>query len=868
MEQDTDKTIVNKIQMQDQSDNKKQKGFYKRHKIIIWLVILLIVASASLAAVYVNVTSDIPTINTITDYKPPVVTEVYGDNGKVISEFFTQRRIPVTLDQMSKYIPMAFIAAEDSTFYQHGALDYEAILRAAIKDIVAGRIVQGGSTITQQLVKSLLLTPKKTFTRKLKEAILAYRLESHLTKNDILNIYLNQIYLGNGAYGVEAASERYFHKDAKDVDLAEATILAGLPRSPGLYSPTASPKRAKLRQKYVLDRMVEQGDITRAHADIAYNEPVKIYLKNKEADVAPYFIEMLRQALFAEYGQDEVLNRGLKIYTTIDPFMQKAANKAIDAGLERIAKKQGYPGPVNQLNNDKQINDYISEIKNSELAEYPDFYYLLPDIAKDAALPIKYVIKPDKFYHAVVTGFLNNNKGVELNVGGEKGIILTTNMSWAHRFDPDNWYAPITDPHKVLKIGDVVIVKIIKKMKNEYEFSLETMPEVQGALVALDVSTGALKAVVGGYNFEEDQYNRAVQAKRQPGSAFKPIYYTAALEKGYTPASIILDAPVVYQYTTTTAGATESAQALSAPTSWKPRNYDKVFTGPVTLEDAITHSKNNPSIRLLNAIGIHYAINFARRFGITDPLTDDLTLALGSSSLSLYELVSAYDVFPNYGFLVNPYYISRIVDGNGVTITAYTPKIENPLITGDMSSKTLTGENITASDITGSSMTLPANYVIDPARAYVMITMLRNVVEHGTGWRANALGRPAAGKTGTTEDNRDAWFIGFTPNLIAGVWVGFDNNRSLGRAEVGGSAAAPIWLDFMKSAVTEYPNVDFPIPPDVVFTKIDTKTGYLAGPNDPDARFMTFVAGTQPTKTAVQVQTQHGNEFFRYDSGQ
>ncbi|MCL5878839.1 MAG: PBP1A family penicillin-binding protein [Deltaproteobacteria bacterium] len=853
---------------QKEKDDKPQQSRRRKKKLLLAGILLFCILLPIIW--YFYITSDVPQINTITDYKPSVVTDVYGDDGSVIGEFFLQRRIPVSLDQMAKYVPEAFIAAEDATFYQHGGVDYEAILRAAIKDLLAGQIVQGGSTITQQLVKTLLLTPQKTITRKLKEFILATRLERHLTKNEILTIYLNQIYLGDGTYGVEAASEQYFGKKAKDLNLAEAAILGGLPRSPNTYSPVNSPRRAKLRQKYVLSRMADQGYITKAEADIAYKQPLKIYLNNgyTPKDIAPYFMEMLRQQLYTQYGQDAVLEQGLKVYTTIDPMMQKAANDALKSGLIQITKRQGYSGPEEHLTSNKDIQNFIQEVRKKELAVFPDYYMLTESMTKNGAIPVQDVLEQNKTYHAVVTGFLPSNRGVEINVGGEKGVILTSNVSWAHPFDPKAWYPPVTDPHKVFKAGDVILVKLIQKNKNVSEFSLEPKPEVQGALVSVDVATGALKAMVGGYSFLQSQYNHAVQAQRQVGSAFKPIYYAAALEKGYTPASIILDTPVVYQYTDTTTGTTETGTTPTTPTVWKPRNYDKTFTGPVTLQDAITHSKNNPSIRLLNSIGVGYAINFAKKMGITEPLTNDLTLALGSSSMSLIDLVSAYNVFPNYGRLVSPFYITKVLDRNGVVLenNSVAPNIIH--FNNSVSSTTLPQTSFTATSsraVTGTSQTTTAIDVLNPATAYVMISMLRNVVQHGTGWRANALGRPAAGKTGTTENDRDAWFIGFTPNLLTGVWVGFDDNKSLGIAETGGDAAAPIWLNFMKSAVTAYPDSDFPIPPGVVFARIDKKTGLLATAEDRNASFDAFVAGTQPTQTASQVNAQHGNEFFRFN---
>lgn len=857
---------ANKDVQQEQSPDSPQP--LRKHPRPLWVIIgAAVVGILILIGGYFYILSDIPQINTITDYKPSVVTNVYGDDGSIIGQFFIQRRIPVSMNQMSKYIPQAFIAAEDATFYQHGGVDYEAIFRAAIKDLIAGQIVQGGSTITQQLVKTLLLTPQKTVTRKLREFILATQLERHLTKAEILTIYLNQIYLGNGCYGVECASEMYFGKKANELSLSEAAILGGLPRAPNLYSPINSPQKAKLRQKYVLNRMADQGYITKTQANLAYNQPVKIFLNTiyQVRNNAPYFLEMLKQQLYTKYGQDTVLEQGLKVYTTIDPAMQKYANKALKTGLEQITKKQGYSGPEEHLKSSKDIQDYENQMRKNELAVYPDYYMLTSNTIHTTAIPVQYLVLPDKLYHAVVTAFLPLNKGVEINVGGEKGIITATNMSWAHPFNPEQWYPPVTDPERIVKTGDVILVKLIKKGKTVSEFSLEPHPQIQGSIVALNVDTGGIKALVGGYDFAQSQYNHAVQAQRQAGSAFKPIYYTAALEKGYTPASIILDTPVVYQYTATTTGTTETGETQTTPTVWKPRNYDKTFTGPVTLQDAITHSKNNPSIRLLNAIGVGYAIHVARKFGITEPLTNDLTLALGSSSISLLHLVSAYNVFPNYGDFIPPYYIKRIVDRNGAVIESNDVV---PNTVNFISSTTLTASTITPTSLqgtTGTSMTTSTVHVVDPATAYVMTSMLKNVVRHGTGWRAGAIGRPAAGKTGTTEDNRDAWFIGFTPNIIAGVWVGFDDNRSLGIAETGGDAAAPIWLDFMKNAVAPYPDSDFPIPPGVVFARIDSKTGYLAAANSPDAKFEAFVSGTQPTQTSAQINSQHGNEFFRFE---
>ncbi len=824
-------------------------------KIVLFFGIILLLGTSIALYMYFYIIVDLPKINTIKSYKPLTITYVFGDNGKIVGEIYTQYRIPIKLDDMAKYIPEAFLAAEDTTFYQHGAVDWEAIFRAAVKDLLAEKIVQGGSTITQQLVKTLFLSPQKTITRKLKEFILAIRLEGYLTKSQILNLYLNQIYLGNGCYGVEAASEQYFHKKAKDLSLAEAAILAGLPKNPSAYDPTNSPKEAKLRQRYVIDKLVENHYITKSDAEQTYNQPVKIYLSNSlDVNIAPHFMDIVKQYL-NKYGADNILKGGYKIYTTIDPKMQMIANKAIKLGLEGIAKKQGFPGPLFHINSFEEINKYEQEIRNKELKTQPDYYLLTPDMAKNGKIPIQYNIQPDKSYHGVVTGFLPHNKGVDVNVGGEKGIITTENMNWAHPFnlELDKWYSPVTSPYKVLKVGDVVRVKLLKRDNQILEFSLEVEPQIQGALIALDVTTGAIKAMVGSYDYAQSQFNHAIQAKRPVGSAFKPIYYSAALEKGYTTASPMLDAPVVFQYAITITGTTETATV-----TWRPKNFNKKFTGIVTLENALTHSKNNPSIRLLKNIGINDALTYAKRFGIIEPLSDDLSIALGSSSISLFDMVTAYNVFPNYGIYIPSYYIKSVYDGN--TKMLEQNKAIPHIVSFSRWNLIKRKDRIFFREIRKNQ-----RYTLDPDTAYLMISILRNVVKHGTGWQANALGRPAAGKTGTTEENRDAWFIGFTPNLITGVWVGFDDNRSLGRGETGGEAALPIWLDFMKKAVKQYPDTNFPIPPNIVFVKVDPKTGYLASSKNINGKFYPFISGTQPSETSFMADTKRGNHFFELD---
>jgi len=602
----------------------------------------------------------LPNIKSLEDYRPALTSIVYADDGDILGEFFVQRRYFVPLDKMPSYLINAFIAAEDERFYEHKGLDWLSMMRAAIEDIRARSIVQGGSTITQQTVKSLLLSPKRTFSRKMREIILAYQLEKNLTKKEILTIYLNQIYFGHGAYGVEAAARVYFGKHVWELNLAEAAILAGLPKGPAYYSPYKNMQRAKARQQYVLNRMVACGYITKAEAEEAFNTPLILNSLNYKHPACAYFLEYLRQSLLKKYGYDLFYKGGLSIYTTANIALHQIAREALLKGIEEIK------------------------------ARHPE--------------------------------------------------------------------------------------------------QLEEDGEIEGALLCLETNTGFIKVMLGGKDFQVSKFNRAMQARRQPGSAFKPIIYAAALDKGYTPASTVYDYPFIYVNHTS-----------QEQTVWKPHNYEGRFFGRISLRDALVFSRNAVTVRLLQNIGVKYAINYARRLGISSPLTPDLSLALGSSGVSLLELTTAYSVFANQGLYVKPLAVIKIVDARGKVLEENVPD-QQPVIGADT--------------------------------AYLMTSILQDVVKRGTGRKVRALGRPAAGKTGTTNNYTDAWFIGYTPNFITGVWVGYDDMKSLGKHETGGRAAAPIWLHFMQIAERNLPVKPFPIPPGVVFAKVDPKTGLLTSPED------------------------------------
>ncbi len=775
----------------------------KVFKWFLWLVLACFVTGTVAAfLIYLHLSKDLPKISTLSDYHPPIITTVYSDDNRKIAEFCKERRIVIPLSEMPKTLIQAFISAEDDRFYVHKGVDLVSIVRAFFKNIEAGAIVQGGSTITQQVTKSLLLTPEKSYKRKIKEAILAYRIDKTLKKDDILYLYLNQIYLGHGAYGVEAAAESYFGKSAKDLNLAECAMLAGLPQAPSRYSPFKHPELARQRQIYVLNRMVDEGYITNLQATEAINTELDIKpRKNWYIEEVPYFTEYVRQYIESTYGEDALYTQGLEIHTSVNIEMQKIAREQIQIGLRALDKRQGYRGPLKQLP-PTEIEAYLTQLKD----------------ASDQTEP-----GAGSIVEGVVVAVDNQEKTVAVRTATVQGIIPLENMRWARIPNPELFLYedPVTRPGDVLSVGDVILVKLIGPMKDQgdiWELSLEQTPAVQGALLCLEAGTGQVKAMVGGRDFTDSQFNRAVQSRRQPGSAFKPIIYTEALLKGYTPASMLIDSAIVYKDAETNF-------------KWKPDNYEKTFHGPTLLRDALAQSRNIISIKLLMDVGIDDTISLAQKLGITAPLNHNLSIALGSSGISLLDLVTAYSVFDNEGNLIEPIFITKILDRNGKVIEMREPEKKR---------------------------------VLDKATAYIMTDMLKSVVQSGTGRRVRALGRPTAGKTGTTNNLFDAWFIGYTPSYITGTWVGFDDERSLGRGETGSRAASPIWLGFMEEVLKDKPVLEFPIPESVMFSQIDAETGLLPGPDSKKTRFEVFKEGTAPTETSKPTDKVVGqDEFFK-----
>jgi penicillin-binding protein 1A len=773
-------------------------------RFILWSSLILGLFAVSIVAVLWYLwSSNLPYIGSLREYNPPIITEVFSDEGEVIGRFWEEKRIVVPLDQVPEHLVNAFIAAEDARFFKHEGVDILSIARALIKNLMAGKIEQGGSTITQQVTRSLLLKNlKKTYRRKAREALLSLQIEKSFSKERILFLYLNQIYLGHGAYGIEAAARTYFNKRAIELNLAESALLAGLPQAPSRYSPITHFEKAKARQGYVLERMREEGYIAESQEAEALNAELQM----KETDdssfaKAPYFAEHVRRYLEKKYGRNLLYRGGLKVYTTLNLEMQRAAQAALNKGLKELDKREGYRGPLRHLS-PEEMEAFREESAKKLEQDLPDVDSMLEGLVEK----------------------VNDQKGeVVISYGGKRGLLPLSELKWARAPNPDvPYYATsLKLPSKVLKTGDVVLVRIKKKGKPPVDWilSLEQGPEIQGALLSMEAHSGRVRVMVGGRNFAISQFNRAIQSRRQPGSAFKPVIYAAALDRGMNPASVIIDAPYI-------------SKGSPDEEIWRPKNYKKKFFGPTLFRTALIMSRNVITVKILRKIGVYHAIQYAERVGIESELSPDLSLALGSSGLSLFEITRGYLVFANAGMLAEPFFINRIVDRSGQIIEENQPS---------------------------------SSEAISKETAHVMTDLLRAVIQEGTGWRIKALKRPAAGKTGTTNELRDAWFIGYTPSLVTGAWVGYDDRRPMGKGETGSRAASPIWLYFMSQVLKDQPVEDFPIPEGVVFAKIDAKTGLLASPYSEKTVFQAFKEGTEPKKYTPRPKAAKSGQFSQFD---
>jgi len=732
------------------------------------LAVFLALAAGLIAWALRDAFSDLPDVATLRAYRPPVLTTIWSRDGALMAEIAEERRKVVALSAVPPNVVHAFLAAEDSQFYAHEGLDWKGILRAAWANFREGRVVQGGSTITQQVAKSLLLSPERSYRRKLREAILAVRIERNLTKDEILYLYLNQIYLGHGAYGVESAAEIYFGTSAEKLSLAEAALLAGLPQAPSRYDPYQRPERALERRRYVLDRMAREGWTSPEDARAAAATPLLLAgTHNPYSTVSPHFSEHVRRLLEARFGAAALQREGLRIVTTMDSRLQAAAQRSLRRGLEDLDRRQGFRGTLGHLD--------PSEV--GPFGEGPP-----PQAGQRARALVRAA----------------SDEGLLVLVGGVELPIPTESLSWA--------LPRGAQPGDLLHPGDIVLCEVADAPTGGLTGALVQEPEVEGALVCLDPRTGEVLACVGGYDFARSQFNRATQAQRQPGSAVKPLIYAAAIEKGYTPASLIYDSPIVYD-------------SPDLDDKWKPKNYSERFYGATALRDALVNSRNVVTVKVLRDIGVGYAVSFLKRLGISSPISPDLSLALGASTVTPLELARVYGVFATGGTLRESAFVLRVEDRDGVPLEEFSPP--------------------------------PGAGVLRPEIAYVLTHMMQAVIQEGTGRRARGLDRPAAGKTGTTNENRDAWFLGFTPDLVAAVWIGYDDGRTLGRGETGGRAAAPVWLDFAREATTGRPVSDFPTPEGVEFARVDAHTGQLAGTATEKSFTAAFLRGTAPAPPAA-----------------
>ncbi|MBZ0160859.1 MAG: PBP1A family penicillin-binding protein [bacterium] len=722
---------------------------------VIWSFLLLVAISLGVVGgLFVTYLRDLPTLDALEEYQPSLVTTLYSDHDEPFAAFFEQKRFWVPLDKIPRHLINGIIAVEDAQFYQHRGINFRGIARALLVNLRALRPVEGGSSITQQLAKLLLLTPEKHLSRKIKEAVLAIEIEKRYSKEKILELYLNQVYFGHGAYGVESAAHTYFKKSVDQLNLAEAAILAGLPRAPNYYSPITDKERAIRRRDHVLTRMAERGFITDKQAVSAASVTFDEVPFEKTRNLGPYFVEYIRQQLEEKYGTYTVYHGGLKVYTTLNINAQRSAEAALIEGLRGIDKARGFRAPH-------------ARSLTAHGSDKAPLSYLIPKIGETLS--------------ATVTKILP--KSIIVQVGGYQGDIALDKASWLNA----------SQLHQQLRIGMEVKVQVlsVNKQNKTLDLNLEQDPEIEGAFLAIDPSDGGIKAMIGGYDFERSKFNRAIQARRQPGSAFKPFVYAAAFDRGLTPSTIINDAPISYPI-----------PAGGKRTEWRPENYDRKFRGPTTLRYGLEHSINVVAVKLIERIGIDPVITLAHDLGIQSTLRREYALALGVSEVTLSEMVSAFGVFAHSGVRFLPYGIRRVVDNKGALLEEYAP----------VSQQTMREET-----------------------AFILTNVLKGVVDRGTGSRARVLDRPVAGKTGTTQEATDAWFIGYTPNLVAGVWIGYDTKRSLGPHESSATLAVPIWTRFMQHALKDIPSEEFPVPENVTSALVNYTSGRPTTSDDKDA---------------------------------
>lgn len=745
---------------------------------------------------YLRLTRDLPQISNLNDYRPKAVTSIYSNDGTLIAELYEERRYPVPFEKIPLIVRQSFLAAEDANFYSHPGIEFISILRAFWVNLRKKSAKQGASTITQQIVKSLLLSREKTMERKAKEAILSYRLEKALSKDEILSIYLNEIYLGSGAYGVRAAAKVYFHKELDQLTTPEAAFLAGLPQKPSELAKLEHREMALQRQRYVLGQLFDKKMIDEAEYKKALETKLEIFPQDEQTIfAAPYFAGHAMKVvkdLFPTLDKyaSPTNPGGYSIYTTVDLKATALAERSLQRALREVDKRQGWRGPIGHLVGDG-LRDFLAKHSAVQLA-------------------------PDTVYKAVVLKIAPDGKAT-VELGDKSGVVSLKDAGWAKRLVKDE-VAQAVDPAKLLKVGDVIEVSLQEPPAPkegakpaepaEPQFKLDQTPELEAAFVVTNALTGEVIAMIGGYDYAKSQFNRVTQAERQPGSSFKPFVYLASLETlKYTPSTIVPDSPI--------------SLVAGDGKLWTPGNFDGKFLGPITLRTALQRSRNVVSVYLIQKLGVDRVIKVAERLGITTPIPGNLSISLGSAEVRMIELVRAYGAFAAGGYLADPLVITSIKDRDGKQLYEQRPKQKK---------------------------------VIDENDAFIMAHMMKGVIDRGTATVLKALGRPIAGKTGTTNDQMDAWFIGYTPEWVAGAWVGYDQKRMIGRMETGGKAAAPIFLYFMQEFLKDSPVVDFDIPDGVVPVSVNVASGHVVSSDSEGAFTEYFKVGTEPTETEEETQ--------------
>jgi penicillin-binding protein 1A len=740
----------------------------------VTVLFVFAVLGGALLGVLFAYESDLPQVSSLEDYQPNIITKVFCADGSLLGEFAIEKRVVVAFQDIPPILRNAVVAVEDADFWKHLGINPWRIPGAALANFRSGRRGQGFSTLTMQLSRLLFLTPEKTLERKIKEIILAFQIEKNFTKEEIFTLYCNQIYFGHGNYGVEAASQSYFGKSIKDLTLAEAALIAGVPQNPSRLSPIENPEAALQRRNHVLDRMREEKYVSAEEVERAKGQPLELHLRKDPPTIAPHFLEEVRKYLEREYGSQRIYQGGLRVHTTLDPSFQRVANRAVTRGLLALDRRaRGFVPPAASV----LENGAFPETVRLEEWDWP---FAEGDVVRGVVLASDRTL-------AVV------------QIGEYRARLGPQEIAWTRR-------ASVAE---ALPRGAVAPFRIEALSQDgahkEARVLLEQEPKLEGALVALDVRSGAVRAMVGGYDFQRSKFNRATQAMRQVGSAFKPIVYAAALEKaGWTPATVINDSPI-------------SFPDPWSKTVWSPHNYDYRFQGPIPLRRAVEQSRNIPAIKTLQAVGIQTGIEYARKLGLSGELPPFLPIAIGAGEATLIEMTSAFATFPNQGLRMKPTLIERITDRDGNIIEEARPR---------------------------------ATDAIRADTAYLMTSLLRGVVERGTAMRARALKRPIGGKTGTTDDWTDGWFVGFEPALAAGVWVGFDEKKeSLGRGQDGARTALPIWMEFWSGVMKDKPVDDYAIPGNIVFVPVD-ESGRPGRPGTPGVQMEAFVAGTESRTSA------------------